>query len=237
MKSILNFSSLILCFFIILGFSCIGQRDYGPIVEETRKVDSFEEIEVSHGIDVYLTMGSDEDLRIEAPEDLLEYLVTDVKGKKLSIYFDRSFTWDSDTKVYVEADHIEKISTSGGSDVKGENRLKTKHLELKASGGSDIYLTVKTNNLEVETSGGADIILDGETERFKASSSGGSDIKAFDLVVQRAHLEASGGSDIKVTVEEEIDARASGGSDIEYRGNPSVVDTNTSSSGDIHHRN
>jgi hypothetical protein len=54
--------------------------------------------------------------------------------------------------------------------------------------------------------------------------------------VQRADLESSGGSDIKVTVEEELTARASGGSDIEFKGNPRIVDTNTSSSADIRRR-
>ena len=218
------------------AYSCIGRGDYGPKERELRKVKDFSRIEVSHGIDVYLTMGDKEQVEVEAPEDLLEHLITEVKGEKLKIYFDRSFNWSNATKVFVSARKMEEIETSGGSDLFGENQLKTKDLDLRASGGSDIRLDVSTKNLDVVISGGADIVLSGETEKLTANSSGGSDLKAFDLVVQRANLESSGGSDIKITVEEELNAQASGGSDIEYKGNPYTVDTNTSSSGDIKKR-
>lgn len=237
MKTMLNISFAVLVTIIIQGNSCIGNMDYGPLEKETRRVTGFSAIEVSHGIDVYLTMGSREFLEVETPEDLLEHLVTEVKGGKLKIYFDRSFNWNNETKVYVQAKNIESIHTSGGSDLFGENKLETKELELKASGGSDIKLEIDTKNLEVNVSGGADIELSGQTVHLYANSSGGSDLKAFELVAQRADLEASGGSDIKVYVEEEIEAKASGGADIEYMGTPSLINSNSSSSGDIKKRN
>ena len=228
-----NFAFATLVAIIIQGNSCVGNRDYGPLEKETRKVSGFNAIEVSHGIDVYLTMGSREFLEVETPEDLLEHLVTEVKGGKLKIYFDRSFNWNNETKVYIQAKNIESINTSGGSDVFGENKLETKDLELKASGGSDIKLEVDTKSLDVNVSGGADIELSGQTVHLYANSSGGSDLKAFELITQRANLEASGGSDIKVYVEEELDAKASGGADIEYMGTPRLINSNSSSSGDI----
>ena len=220
----------------LFSFSCIGGRDYGPIEKEVREVSDFDRIEVSHGIDVLLTMGKQEQLEVSAPEDLLEHLVTEVKGGKLKIYYDRSFNWSNDTKVYLTARKLEEIITSGGSDLTGENLLKAKSLDLKASGGSDIRLELSVRNLDVKISGGADVTLKGNAERLRADTSGGSDLKAFDLVVQEADLESSGGSDIKITVEEELIAKASGGSDIEYQGNPRVLDTNSTSSADIKKR-
>jgi hypothetical protein len=94
-----------------------------------------------------------------------------------------------------------------------------------------------TRDLEVDVSGGADVILIGSTEYLKAETSGGSDLKAMDLIAQRAELRASGGSDIKIHVEDELDAKASGGADIIYTGNPGIVNTSTSASGDIKQRN
>ena len=236
MKYKIHYSIFMATIVALISFSCIGGRDYGPMEKESREVRDFDRIEGSHGIDVLLTMGNKEELEVSAPEDLLEHLVTEVKGGKLKIYYDRSFNWSNDTKVYLTARKLEGINTSGGSDLTGENLLKSKSLDLKASGGSDIRLEVSVRNLEVHVSGGADITLSGDAERLKANSSGGSDLKAFDLVVQEADLESSGGSDIKITVEEELIARASGGSDIEYRGNPRILDTNTSSSADIKKR-
>ncbi|MCG8309502.1 MAG: DUF2807 domain-containing protein [Cytophagales bacterium] len=218
-------------------FSCISGKDYGPLETEKRNISDFSEIEISHGIDVYLSMDSKESLVVEVPENLKNHLITEVKGDKLKIYFDKFLNWHKETRVYVKAKKIDRISASGGSDLTGEHTLEGKDLELKASGGSDIKLDVHTEHLEVNISGGADVALSGKTEFLYANTSGGSDLKAFDLVAERAELEASGGSDIKVFVEEEIKAKASGGADIEYMGTPHIVDTNTSSSADIRNRN
>lgn len=236
MKTLLHTSLFILLLFITQGNSCLEGKDYGPKVKETREVADFDEIEVSNGIDVYLTMGSREHLEVEIPEDLLKDLVTEVRGGKLKIYFDRSFNWNNETTVYLQAKKIKKINISGGSDLIGENLLESKNLELNASGGSDIKLEIQVEDLEVEVSGGSDIVLSGVADFLIAESSGGSDLKAFELITARADLDASGGSDIKVTVEEELDASASGGADIEYMGNPNLLNTNASASGDIKKR-
>ena len=224
-------STLLVC--ITLGSACINGQNFGPSIKENRKVKSFDEIEVSHGIDVFLTMGSEELLEVEAPEGLLKDLKTEVKGDKLKIYYDRSFSWNNETKIYLQARRVKKINVSGGSDLKGEDLLDSDNLELNASGGSDIHLDVSVGDLEVEVSGGSDIVLSGDAVFIKAETSGGSDLKAFDLTVGRAELDASGGSDIKITVEDELKAKASGGADIDYKGNPNVIETDASSSGDI----
>lgn len=237
MKNILNVISISIIAIVIQGQSCLDGKNYGPLEKEVRKVSDFDAIDVGYGIDVYLSMGSREHVEVEAPEDLLEYLMTEVKGGKLKIYYDRSFNWNSETKVYVQAKKIESINASGGSDVFGENKLKARDLQLEASGGSDIKLEVSAKSLDVNVSGGSDIVLSGEVDNLKANTSGGSDLKAFDLIAQRAHVEASGGSDIKITVKEELDAKASGGADIEYMGNPQKINSDSATSSDIKHRN
>ena len=221
---------------LMQAYSCIGNGYRGPTEKEIRKVTGFDAIDVSHGIDVYLTMGPIERVEVEAAEDILEDLVTEVRGGVLKIYFDRSFSWNREAKVWVDAKEIHMINTSGGADLRGENVVNSSDLELSASGGSDIKMEIIAKRVEVEVSGGADITLSGTTDFLKAHSSGGSDLNAYDLVAQKANLEASGGSDINVHVEEELDGRASGGADISYTGNPNVINTNTSAGGDIIHR-
>lgn len=224
------FLFIIFCF---TSFSCISNKSYGPVEREFRKIKEFDELEVSHGINVYITMGNRTSLEVETSEDLMEKLVTEVKGDKLRIYFDGNFMWVKTANVYLQAEELTKISASGGADVEGEDKIRGDDLVLKASGGSDIRLDIDVDNLEVEVSGGADIELAGRTDYLEASTSGGSDLKAYELIAQKARLEASGGSDIKIQVEEDLEARASGGADIKYRGNPHKIDTRDSSGGDV----
>ncbi len=232
-----TFAFTLFLFFSFTSFSCITDRNLGPVEKETRKVGDFTEIEVSHGINVYITMGNDNHLEVETNEDLMDKLVTEIRGDKLKIYFEGSFIWTKTANVYLDARTVHKISASGGSDVKGENELKTENLELRASGGSDIRLEIDVRNLEVDISGGSDVDLIGEANYIEANASGGSDLKAFDLITQTARLEASGGSDIKIFVEDELEARASSGSDIKYKGNPRNLDTRDSSGGDVSRSN
>lgn len=236
LNSILRSGVIIIVLLASQGYSCIGDRYMGPVEKEARNVSDFDAIEVSQGIDVNISMGSKEFVEVEAAEDLLDILVTEVKGHTLKIYFDKSFNWNNQASVFVQAVDLDKIHASSGSDVRCEDVIDTKKLELKASGGSDIRLEVMTKDLEVEVSGGADIILMGSTDYIRAETSGGSDLKASDLIAQSADLEATGGSDIKIHVEDELDARASGGADIVYTGNPSHINTNSSASGDITRR-
>lgn len=232
-KKTLQISCAVFVFLSLSSLSCITERSYGPTERETRNIRAFSEIEVSHGINVFLTIGNKSSLEVETSKDLMEKLITEVRGDKLRIYFEGNFIWARTANVYVQAEEISKITASGGADVDGEDEISSRNLELKASGGSDIKLEVSVENLEVEASGGADVELSGTTYYLEANTSGGSNLNAYDLVAQTARLEASGGSDIKVLVEEDIDARASGGADIKYRGNPKNVQTRDSSGGDV----
>lgn len=229
----INISTAFLVLLSLSCFSCIGNLNYGPVKRESREIGTFSEIEVSHGINLYLTTGKDNHLEVETGKSFLNRLITEVKNDKLKIYFSGSFMMPTTANVYLEASPVRSIKASGGSDVIGENKLHTKELELVASGGSDIRLEVETDYLEVKVSGGADIVLSGMANVLEAETTGGSDLKAFDLIVQKAKLHASGGSDIKVFVEDDLEARASGGADIRYKGNPRTIDSRNTAGGDV----
>jgi len=228
-----NLSVAILFLFTIGNFSCISERNYGPVETETRRIGDFNEIEVSHGINVYISMGNGPSIEVETSEDLMDDLITEVRGDKLRIYFDRNFIWVKTANVFVNVERLSRINASGGSDVRGEDEIRGRDLVLNASGGSDIVLEVDVDNLEVEVSGGADIELAGLANYLEANTSGGADLRAYELTTKIARLDASGGSDMKVFVEEELEARASGGADIKYRGNPKNMDIQDSSGGDV----
>ncbi len=229
----IDLSANIILLFVLISSSCISERNYGPVEKEIRRVGDFTGIEVSHGINVYIAKSDEKRLEVETSEDLMDDLITEVRGDNLKIYFDSNFIWVKTANVYVNAESLTKIKASGGSDVRGEDEIRGRDLELSASGGSDIRLNVDVDNLEVEVSGGADVELAGIAHYLEASTSGGADLRAYELITQIARLEASGGSDIKVFVEEEIEARASGGAGIKYRGNPEIKDVRDSSGGDI----
>ncbi len=203
--------------------------------KETRTIGDFNRILVSSGIDLYITQGDDIELVVEATKDRMHKIITEVKDNQLKIYTKDKFDWgwDKAPKVHLTFKQLERLTAGGGADVYGKNILKAEKLEITTSGGADAYLHVETDKLKLSTSGGSDIKIKGETQTLYAEASGGSDINAQELKAQSVKVSTSGGADATVWAEKELTASASGGSDIDYYGNPEVKNLNESGAGDI----
>ncbi|WP_346862611.1 head GIN domain-containing protein [uncultured Draconibacterium sp.] len=236
MKTLKSLFILTLAVFMGISTAIAGNSDETQI----RKVENFNAIKVSTGIDLYLTMGTSEEVKIVADDDIIEDLKTEVKDGTLHIYVKQNnwFNWGGNKtrKAYVTVTELVALHASSGSDVRSENTIKGTSLEVKASSGSDVVLDVFYKNLSVDTSSGSDAKITGRVKTLEAESSSGSDIKAEGLEAQIGKLKASSGSDITVTVTDELYARASSGSDIKYYGNPQIRDTDESSGGDVRHK-
>ena len=57
-----------------------GVRGNGNVQTEVRQAASFNKIEVSNGLDLFLTQGTEESISIQADENLLEVIKTEVNG-------------------------------------------------------------------------------------------------------------------------------------------------------------
>ncbi len=202
-----------------------------------RKVKNFNAIKVSSGIDLYLTMGTTEKVRIVADDDIIDKVITEVKDGTLHIYMKKNnwFNWScrGSRKAYVTVKELNAITASSGADVRSENRLKGESLVVKASSGSDVVIDVFYKNFSVDASSGSDAKLTGKVKTFKAEASSGSDIKAQKLESTICKAQASSGSDITVSVSSEFYAKASSGADIRYYGNPEIKNIEESSGGDV----
>ena len=208
---------------------------------ENRNVKGFKAIKVSTGIDLYLTMGESEKVKVVAHEDIIDDLKTEVKDGTLHISLKQNdwFNWGSRNKtrkVYVMVNELHALKASSGSDVYCENTLKGEELKVSVSSGADARLDVFYKKLSVDTSSGSDAKLTGKCKFLNVEASSGSDIKANELESTICNARASSGSDITVSVSDEIYAKASSGADIKYYGNPQIRDTDESSGGDVRQR-
>lgn len=228
-------SLLIFTLITVLGFGSVLAGNHQKT--EIRTVNNYKAIKVSTGIDLYLTMGATQEVKIVADDEIIDNIKTEVTDGTLHIYMKKSnwFNWGGNKvrKAYVSVTELESLQASSGSDVKTENTLKGNSLAVKASSGSDVELDVYYKNFSVDTSSGSDAHLSGKTKTFKGEASSGSDIKALDLETKICTVKASSGSDISVTVTDELYAKASSGADIKYYGNPQIRDIDESSGGDV----
>ncbi len=204
--------------------------------KQPRSVESFQSIHVSSGIDLYLTQSDNERVSIQADDDIIDDIITEVKNGVLNIYCKKKFNWGwtSPRKAYVSFKELKSIHASAGSDVYSDNEFVLTDLDIKASSGSDIRLSnVTATEISLHTSSGSDAFISGETEHFEARASSGSDLDAAKLKSKSCDVSVSSGSDASVFVTQVLKASASSGGDIRYHGNPKHKDINESSGGDI----
>jgi len=206
----------------------------GNVVTKERPADYFNSIKVSSGIDVYLTQGNQESIKLEADDNLHEHIKTEINGNTLKIYTEANIRKAKAKIVYVSMKDIEKISVSSAGDVYGKTIIKTDELRLSASSAGDIKLNIEVNKLYCNISSAGDIMLEGSCDELEADLSSAGDLKAYDLTTRIANVSTSSAGDAKITVTEKLTASTSSAGDIYYKGNPPEVDGHTSSAGGIH---
>lgn len=230
----------VICFVII---SCVnGQmrktvHGNNKVTTQERKTESFSGIKVSTGIDVYLKQGEENGtLKVEADENLHEYILTEVRNGILNVYTEVNIREAERKRVYVTMKEIRSISTTSAGDVIGETPVKTDNIKLSATSAGDIKLELYAKNIEADINSSGDMTLTGEADLLNADLSSAGDLNAYELTVREADISVSSAGDADITVTERVTARASSAGDINYRGDPKYVDAHSSSAGGIHKR-
>ena len=205
---------------------------------EKRAIAGFHGVEVSGGIDLYLTQGEEAVAVSAADSRFRDRIKTEVRNGVLKIWYDyksgfRLETGNKKMKAYVSFKNLDELGGSGGSDIFVEGAITVNDLVLDISGGSDFKGKVMTGEIKVVASGGSDVHISGSAKNLKVDASGGSDFKGYDFAVDMCDLEASGGSDVYITVNKEMTANASGGSDIFYKGDGLIREVKSSGSSGI----
>jgi hypothetical protein len=204
------------------------------MVEEERDVPDFKRLKVSAGIDVKLSQGSRHRVIIKANEDIIDDVESEVVNGTLKLTVDRNwFRGGGSVDAEITFVELNSIDVSAGSDVESEGLLTFEDLEIEASSGSDLKLNLEADDVQLRTSSGSDANLKGYARNFEARASSGSDISAYDFEVEHAVLECSSGSDVRANVSRTMKVKASSGSDIHYRGDPEIIEANTSSGADL----
>lgn len=208
---------------------------------QDRHLTGFNAIEVAGSYDVYLTQGNTESVRVEAPGDVIDKILTEVRGNTLRIYNRNehgSWNWGGDNNkkmaVYVTVKDINSIGITGSGDVYFKSGINAPTLRVRVTGSGDMQGRLNVKTLELSITGSGDVKLNGRAETSTVSVSGSGDFSGRDLATVRTSVRVTGSGDASVNASDTIDAGVSGSGDISYSGSASHVSTSTRGSGEIH---
>lgn len=211
-----------------------GENGNGKVVTEEREVTAdFTEVRGSAGLEVYLIQGNENKIVVEADENLLQYIETDIEGGKLHVTTSENIGNSKAKKVYVTFKELNVVEASSGADVTGNSVIKSQSLTLKSSSGADLEVEVFAQELTAKSSSGADLKISGKVSSLNADASSGSELDAKQLLVINCSAEASSGAEVTVNVQEKLETNVSSGGNINYYGNPISVNSNESHSGNV----
>lgn len=222
--------------FVFFLLTLISNLSIGQVITETRKVSNFESISVRNAIDVRLTKGDQESVRIAAEGMSPSNVETNVSGRVLKIELDQfKFRTKVKVTVYVTYVNLSRIEVSMAAGVLADQPIKTESLELEANTASSIEIAVDTDKVLVEAETASDVILSGSTRQLNVITETSSNVDASQLKANKATAESNTASGIRLFVTEDLTAEAKTASTIRYRGNPSRRNTSSNTAGNIKH--
>ena len=228
------------------GLSGVSAQNAKNIVidanAEVRQVAGFTAIEVSGAIDLYLSQGTEEGVAISASSgEIKERIRTEVRGATLQIYFDgKGLNWkkwgNHKMKAYVTFKTLTRLEASGACNIRVTETIRLTDIKIELSGASDFTGNVALSNLRLDASGASNANISGTADNATLNASGACNIKAYNLKTNICKIDASGASHIRITVEKELNAQASGGSTIFFKGNGLIRDISTSGGATVKRR-
>ena len=203
--------------------------------KETRSIEGFDQIQFKDFGQLILTQGDQETLTVEADEELLPELITEVHNGKLILGIEND--WFSRlgkviSSVFSSREHkviytitfvnLKAVSISGQCHLECDS-LKTNDLKLNVAGFGNLnFGHLDVNTLKVNISGRCELSASGRADQQEVRISGSGEYQAPDLTSQSLRVVISGQGNATVQVEENLDITISGLGQVNYYGQPKI---------------
>lgn len=208
----------------------------GNVTTETRNTEDYDGVKCAGSMDFVLVAGNEGKIKLEGESNLLEHIVTEVKGKSLIVKVKKGVNISSSKnktiKVTIPFKDINDVSLAGSGDVVSDDQIVSDNLNISLAGSGDIILDVKAQSIKGAVAGSGDISLKGSTNKLVAKVAGSGDFNSFGLQASETEVYVAGSGDAQISASSSLKARVAGSGDITYRGNP-TIDKKVAGSGEI----
>jgi hypothetical protein len=198
---------LVIALLAMLSTGCIaeviGIEGSGNVITENRDVSGFDEIVLSGSGRVVVDVTGTESLSIEAEDNIMPELETEVRDGKLMLETRRSIDPTVEIVYTITAAAIDGVTISGSGTV-----------TVTGVDGTDFVADI---------SGSGNVAVEGSlSNRLSVNISGSGGVDAEDLVATEGQVEVSGSGRAVVNVTDDLFISLSGSGAVEYIGSPSV---------------
>ncbi|MFH1321764.1 MAG: DUF2807 domain-containing protein, partial [Bacteroidota bacterium] len=216
---------------ILLFSSCKKENEgdcfisTGEIIKKEVSTGEFSEIDVYDNINLLITQDTFNNVVIEAGENLIPFIITQVEDGRLTIRNNnrcdlvRSYK-KKEVNVFATTNGIKRIIHNGYGWIKNTDTLINDAIDISVNSYGDVELTVKVNYSHIDTHSGGDIILKGTSLLNGFWTSGNNWVRCSELITDTTYLDASITGNCYVNATKKLDVKIHSSGDVYYSGNP-----------------
>lgn len=216
---------ILLLFAVVTASGCVnqGSSGSGKIVNESRDVSSFNQIDLNGMGELIITHGDKESVTIEAEDNLMPYIKTNVNNNKLTISFENNMPMPTKSvKIHVTVKDINSINVSGSGKI-NSNNLNANDLTISVNGaGESILNNLNAQSLKMKITGAGKMTVSGNVNDQTIDISGAGEHNANNLASKSASISINGGGKATVKVSDTLNAIINGAGEISYIGSPKI---------------
>ncbi len=177
------------------------------VTSESRNVSGFKEVELNGAGTLSIRQTGEESLSIEAEEDVIPKINTEVVNNRL-IIGPKPNTNINTTKPInynLTVNNLDALKVAGAGNVEAQD--------------------ISTDQLAITISGAGDVKMSGRADSQNVEILGSGDYQAGELQSKNTKIHVAGSGSAVVKVSEKLDAEVSGSGSVEYIGDPTVNKT------------
>lgn len=229
---------LVIIFSITTLTSCLKPKVEGNyhVVSINRNITSYNEIVSEGSYEVYYSYDTLCNVIIEAEENIIPYVETNIHGQSLVIKTSHSQRLETHfpIKVFVTSPSLSNVILSGSGSISVDS-IKTCNLGINLKGSGNINVESYTQLIKATLSGSGNLCLSGRTSAGECNISGSGEINAYNIIQDTCFANISGSGSMNLQVIDYLNAHISGSGQIYYIGNP-IINTHITGSGRIIHQ-
>ena len=158
----------IIIFLIGFLFSCSKENRWdcikrsGEQTTDIRTLPPFTGMYVNNNIDVFITQGPTQEVKVVAGKNLVSLVKTEVTSGALHISNENKCNWARSYKkgvisVYITIPVINIVENDGSGIITGQNTILTNTITISTSESGDIKLSLNANTTYIDCTGSSDI--------------------------------------------------------------------------------
>jgi hypothetical protein len=232
-------------FFVLLvfvaGLSCRKEnmcdciKRTGEIITETRTLPPFDRVLAHDNVHVYITQDTLFEVKVEAGENIVPLIRTEVIDGEIQIHNDNRCNWSRSYKpqiiVHIKMPQLRYVTSATVGLIKSTNTITAPIFDYRLKSLGDIDITVNSNDVFGHMHGAGDIYLRGTTDHHACNIVGNGFIHARDLATEYTWIYSNTTGLAYINVKNLLQVQILGSGDIIYTGQPNTIEKKITGTG------